>query len=117
MESSIEIDTPILPVVVADCVIQEVVGMFANKEDMHTHPDLIALYEHRYGIADMLARKAERIYSASNHKRFTKVIRSAGNKGRDYLYMFMRHWMAGVIHSRYPGIWPYIPDGFKIGQD
>ena len=113
---SIENDTCIAPLIVADCVIQEVVAIFADKEAMHTHPDLTALSGQRDAVAEMLERKAENIYSADNHKQFTKRIRSSGNNGRDWLYAFMRHWLSDVIFYRYKGLWTYLPEGFKIGQ-
>jgi hypothetical protein len=45
--------------------------------------------------SDWLDAKAERCYARHDH--FRKLMRGRGNAPRDWLYAFMRHWLAAIL--------------------
>lgn len=77
-------DTPMLPHVIARCVCDELFKLTKTE------------YRH---LSWWLAARAERIYQ--KNERFAKSLRRNGNYGRDYLYMFMRHWAAAFVLERF----------------
>jgi hypothetical protein len=94
ISTRIEDDTAILPWVVADCVIREIERYLWPKGDQGLRGPNAS-----DDLADKLAEKANTVYQ--HNKRFRKAIRSKnGNYGRDYLYSFMRHWVAGECLDR-----------------
>ena len=106
--STIEADTVLLPEVIADTVAHEL-GVYLH--DFHcytprTHPDHLVAY---------LVKRAEQIHAAN--KDFRKKLQSRGNKGRDTLYAFMRHWSAGYVKDNWPGAFELLPSGYKMGGD
>lgn len=92
----IEIDTPLLPIIVADCVIAELSHYYGQP-----------LTDNDRLLSANLALTADRIYSVNDT--FHRRIRGRG--GRDYLYCFMRHWLAAEMISR--GL--RVPDSFANG--
>jgi hypothetical protein len=104
---TIDEETVILPVVVAEAVIHE-----------------LAFYLHGRGIAldvndtlaDKLADRAEHCYAVN--PAFRKRIRSQadqGRAGRDWLYAFMRHWLSAEFpHGS--EIHRNLPYNFCIGR-
>lgn len=92
-------DTVLLPHVIADAVCRE--AAFAVKSDA---PLL---------LTDQLAARAERCYSRNRH--FARLLRRAD--GREWLYAFMRHWLAGAIKRGHPALFKLLPDGFAIGRE
>ena len=94
---SIEQDTIILPHVVADTVSREVIagGDLQNQ------------------AAAWLAARADEVYLANED--FAKKVRASGNKGRDYLYMFMRHWLASWLKKNAPAVSRSLPSEYANG--
>ena len=88
---SIETDTPIRPVLVADKVVSDwlnaVKTLYPNEVDLASKKE--------YEIADYLEANANRIYVAN--ATFRKQIQAPGNKGRDTLRAFMFHWMTAQM--------------------
>lgn len=82
--SSIYDDTPIMPDVIAETVSREA-AVIAGRNDLP-------------GLEEWLAARSERIYKAN--KRFRQKIQGAGNSGRDWLYVFMRHWAASWLFDQ-----------------
>ena len=64
------------------------------------------------GLADQLARRAERVFAGNPFWR--RKYKSA--RGRDYLLMTMRHWLAGVLAKERPALFRALPDSFKMGR-
>jgi len=100
-ERFIEKDTPILPHMIAEQV--------ASEAARHTKSDK-PLKHVKY-----LADKAHTIYNKNTH--FAKKVRGRGNGGRDYLYMFMRHWISSKIKKDNPELHSKIPAAFSNGQE
>lgn len=46
--------------------------------------------------AHYLTMRAENIFA--ENAQFRKGVKQSGNKGRDYLESFMRHWLAGYVY-------------------
>jgi hypothetical protein len=64
------------------------------------------------GLADKLARRAERVFAGNPF--WQRKYKSA--RGRDYLLMTMRHWLAGVLAKERPALFRALPDSFKLGH-
>ena len=61
-----------------------------------------------------LTRRAEIIFR--HHKTSRSRIRTSGNSGRDYLWTFMRHWLAGLIIEHDPVLADRLPASYRIGK-
>jgi hypothetical protein len=66
----------------------------------------------RYAI--WLEAKAHRCYSA--HRHFYQLMQAGGNVARDRLYMFMRHWLASMLHLERPDLIYCLPMEFSRGK-
>lgn len=53
-------------------------------------------------VADYLESRANRLYAVNAG--FKHLVRGKGDKGRDYLYATMYHWMAGNMFRSFPQI-------------
>ena len=97
-------DVPaLLPHIIADSVCAEVYGHVGVELDR--------------SVSDMLADRADAVYAAN--PRWSKKVRSeadGGNAGRDFLYMFMRHWVSGHLKRVNPAAFDRLPYGFTLGQ-
>ena len=52
----------------------------------------------------------------THNPRFRRKIRAKGDKGRDYLWAFARHWLAGLIWERRPHIHALLPASYNCGH-
>jgi hypothetical protein len=66
----------------------------------------------RYAV--WLEAKAHRCYSA--HRHFYQLMQAGGNVARDRLYMFMRHWLASLLHLERPDLSHCLPVTFGDGK-
>jgi hypothetical protein len=96
----LERDTLLTPEWIAESVVQEVECFL--KADL---PE---------GFAERLAAKAYHLYP--RHKHFHKGLNRPGNRGRDNLYMFMRHWTAGWLKRERSALYKKLPCSFGNGQ-
>lgn len=96
-------DTPILPMVVAKSVVDEV-------DRCYPLPPGRAKDE----LPGKLAHHANLVYE--NNAAFRRKIRARGDKGRDALYAFMRHWLAAELHDTQPAIYRRLPERFRVGE-
>lgn len=100
LRAGIERDTLLMPWVIADSVLGEA-SRFLNAE----------LPEE---WADWLDQRAERCYARREH--FRRLIRQKENAGRDYLYLFFRHWLAAKIKRERRGLYRKLPRDFGLGK-
>lgn len=95
---TIESDTMLLPIVIAESIAQERVVLKYKKEldnwENLSKEEKDALNKkieaETNKLAGELSKKAEGLYK--NNADFKKKVNAQGNKGRDYLYTFMNHW-------------------------
>ena len=97
----IEHDTPIVPGAVARAVWQEA-GAWLDVELP------------REWIRRLTVR-ADVIYF--HNPRFRRKIRGQGNTGRDWLWMFARHWLAAMIRRHSPQLHARLPASYNVGCD
>jgi hypothetical protein len=100
LPTALERDTLLMPDAIAESVVQEA--------ERFLKADLPA------DFAGRLAAKAHHLYP--RHKHFHKVLNRPGNRGRDNLYMFMRHWTAGWLRRERPALYKKLPYSFGMGQ-
>ena len=89
-----------MPEAIAASVVQEVERFL--KADL---PD---------NFAERLAAKAQQLYP--RHRHFHKGLNRPGNRGRENLYMFMRHWPAGWLKRERNPLHKKLPYSFGMGQ-
>ena len=65
--------------------------------------------------ATRLAIQARRCYARS--ELFRKKICRPGDKGRDLLYVFMRHWLAARLKSERPSLYARLPRDYDRGAE
>jgi hypothetical protein len=100
LRAGLERDTLLMPWIIADSVCAEV-SRFLDVD-----------LPGRYVV--WLDAKAELCYSA--RRRFHKLMRSRGNAGRDWLYVFMRHWLASLLRLERPDLCRRLPADFGSGR-
>ncbi len=89
-----------MPDVIAETVVQEV--------ERFLKADLPASF------AGRLAAKAHYLYL--RHKHFHKCLNRPGNRGREDLLMFMRHWTAAWLKCERYALYKKLPWSFALGQ-
>ncbi len=99
LPTALERDTLLMPDAIAESVVQEVERFLEARL-----PD---------DFAARLAAKAHYLYP--RHKQFHKILNRPGNRGRDSLYMFMRHWTAGRLKRERSGLYKKLPWSFGQG--
>jgi hypothetical protein len=97
----IERDTPIVPGVLADDVCGEISRWLGVE--------LPRSWRVR------LAVRADVIYH--HNRQFRQGVRRRGRGGVDYLRMFMRHWLAAMLHRRQPEWYERVPASYARGAD
>ena len=100
LPTALERDTLLMPDVIAESVVQEAEHFL--KADLPN------------GFFERLAARAHHLYP--RHRHFKKVLNGPGNRGRDNLYMFMRHWTAGWLKRERNPLHKKLPYSFGMGQ-
>jgi hypothetical protein len=100
LPTQIERDTMLTPEWVAETVVQDT-ERFLKAELPAT-------------FAERLAAKAHYLYP--RHKHFHKGMNRPGNRGRENLLMFMRHWTAGWLKRERYALYKKLPWSFGRGQ-
>jgi prepilin-type N-terminal cleavage/methylation domain-containing protein len=100
LRPGLERDTQLMPWLIAESVCGEV----SHFLDV----DLPARY------AVWMEAKAEACYASPGH--FRKLMRGSGNAPRDWLRVFMRHWLAALLGTERPDLYECLPDTFALGQ-
>lgn len=52
----------------------------------------------------------------AHNERFRRRINGKGNRGRDYLWVFMRHWLAALLRRHKPDLFARLPASYCIGH-
>ncbi len=95
----IEWDTPIIPEIIADAVCEEVSVWLQEPLP-------------REWVRE-LADRANTVYA--RNEQFRHRIRGAGDRGRDRLWAFMRHWLAARLRTLRHDLYARIPASFSVG--
>jgi len=103
---TIEVDTVLLPALIADQVASKEV---ANNFRTSSLPD-DSKSKLTIELTDYLTDHANTLYSNSEH--FKKMLNANGNKGRDNLYMFMQHWSKAWMNKK-----AWLPNGGRINSN
>jgi len=92
-------DTPIIPQAVAVCVWEEACQWLGEELPREW---MIRLSEY-----------AEAVYASNACIR--RKLRGPGNGGRDWLWAFVRHWLAALIGRQRPELYARLPASFSMG--
>jgi len=98
--SPIESQTPIVPRAVAEAVWEEASVWLDEPLPRAWIP--------------ALARRADAIFK--HNRRFRQLILQEGNAGRDWLWAFTRHWLAGLVWRHRRPLHARLPDSYNIGH-
>jgi len=101
--AGLESETSLAPDLVAQSVCEEVVAWLGLSRPL----PLTWVVE--------LVERAHTLYS--HNEAFRRRLRRQGNGGRDYLWMFMRHWLAAMLKKRRPELFAELPADFGLGRD
>jgi hypothetical protein len=96
----IDADTPIVPHAVAAGVWSEACVWLGEELP-------------RDWIAELVTQ-ANTIYA--RNPRFRRNLRSKGNRGRDWLWVFTRHWLCATIRKHRPDLHRRLPDSYNSGS-
>ena len=100
LPTALERDTLLMPDAIAASVVQEAERFL--KADLPAN------------FAERLAAKAYYLYP--RHKHFQKLLKAPGNRGRNHLYMYMRHWTAAWLKREHYALYQKLPRSFGLGQ-
>lgn len=64
-------------------------------------------------LATRIAHQARRTFAHS--AQFRILVGAKGDRGRDLLYVFMRHWLAARLLEDLPDLYSRLPSGFANG--
>jgi len=93
-------ETPIVPQAVADGVWEEVSVWLGEELPREWRVRLM--------------ERAEAVYASNT--RFRRRLRGGGNSGRDWLWTFMRHWLAALLWHHWPDWHARLPASFSVGR-
>jgi len=108
---SITKDTLILPHAVAEAVVSEVVSYLTLRGHEREADEIDG---RRRSIEKKLTDDAERI--CAKNRGFQRMLNAGGNRGRDWLYSFMRHWLASQLLATGRGTYELLPRTFAMGR-
>jgi hypothetical protein len=60
-----------------------------------------------------LANKAVVLYAS--HRRFRCLVSQSGDRGREWLWAFMRHWLSALVYRYNPGLYNRLPASYSAG--
>ena len=96
----IESDTPIVPRAVMEAVCEEA-GVWLGQPLP------------RRWVRELTAY-ANTVYA--HNPRFRRKVRAPGDRGRDYLWAFTRHWLAGLMWEQRPQLHARLPNSYSVGH-
>jgi hypothetical protein len=100
LATPLERDTLLMPEAIAESVVQEAERFL--KADL---PD---------DYAGRLAARAHYLYP--RHQHFRKVLNRPGNRGRDNLYVYMRHWTCSWLKRERRALYKQLPWSYAMGR-
>jgi len=107
-----EDEAGLIPEIIAETVIEEVVGHI-DRQGLPAEAERV--WNDLESLATGLVNYANSIYA--NNAGFRKKLKARGNKGRDTLYAFMRHWLASDLRKKFPAAFRALPERFAMGEE
>jgi hypothetical protein len=108
----IEDETPIMPWIIADAVVDEV-ARYLRAQGYRKEEAAVDRMKEEW--SRWLHARANQIYTHDD--RFRRQIKGPkGNQGRDRMYMWMRHWLTGRMVDDLPAVPWLLPPGFASGR-
>lgn len=98
--TALERDTLLVPEWIAESVVQEVERFLDARL--------------REDFAERLAAKAHYLYP--RHGQFHRSLNRPGNRGRDNLFMYMRHWTCAWLKRERPALYRHLPWEYALGR-
>ncbi|MGD0536287.1 MAG: hypothetical protein ABSC03_01450 [Verrucomicrobiota bacterium] len=98
--ATVEQRTPIVPAAVAQAVWSEAVVWLGEELPR--------------GWVARLVAKAETVFS--RNRGFRRRLLLQGNAGRDWLWAFMRHWLAALIWKHRRELFDRLPASYSVGD-
>lgn len=95
-----ELDTPLRPRAVAEAVLEEASVWLGEPLP-------------RRWVRELTAR-ASTVYA--HNERFRRKLRGGRNSGRDWLWVFTRHWLAALIRERREHLHRRLPASYNSGD-
>ena len=65
--------------------------------------------------AELLVEKTALV--STHNPRFRRLLRQPGDRGRDRLWAFMRHWLAALLKQQRPACFARLPEDYCRGRD
>lgn len=96
----LESDTPIIPRAIAEAVLEEASVWLGEPLPRRWVRELTA--------------DANTVYAHS--ERFRRKLRGHGNSGRDWLWVFTRHWLCALLYERRPHLHRRLPQSYNTGD-
>ncbi|HLP09166.1 MAG TPA: hypothetical protein VK178_13455 [Opitutaceae bacterium] len=96
----LEIDTPLVALAAARSVLDEAAVLVGRPLPAR--------------FAARLAHRARRVYAHSDS--FRRKLRARGDSGRDWLHVFLRHWLAALLRDECPALFARLPAAFANGN-
>lgn len=100
LPTQLERDTLLWPEVIAESVVAEVCRYLDAEVPMD--------------YAERLAAKAHYLYP--RHRHFHKMLNRPGNRGRDNLFTYMRHWTASWLKRERYALFKRLPWEYALGR-
>jgi hypothetical protein len=98
--AQIDVDTPLRPRAVAEGVWEEASVWLGRPLPRRWLRELIA--------------EAKTVYV--HNARFRRKMRANGDSGREWLWLFARHWLAALIHEPRPELHKHLPASYNRGE-
>ena len=95
----LEVETPLLALAAAHSVVDEAAALIGRPLPPR--------------LAARLAHRARRVYAHSDS--FRRKVRANGDRGRDWLHVFLRHWLAALLSEEYSALYARLPAAFANG--
>jgi hypothetical protein len=96
----IEKDTPLVPAAIAAAVCEEASVWLEEALPQEWRR--------------VLVRRANAIYARNSQ--FRRNVRGRDTRGRDWLWAFTRHWLAGLMLKYRPDFHERLPGSYRVGQ-
>jgi hypothetical protein len=97
----IDEDTSIIPHIIAQSVMEEAIRYLGEPLPRRWVRELVV--------------HADTVYA--HNDKFRRALKRDGDRGRDWLWSFMRHWLSSLILQHRPQLHSRLPASYSVGQE